>query len=60
LRRRVSDKEALLKDPELLAEAKKAILDIQYVSGEETEGVVQGLVKIEPAFIARMKQVLVP
>jgi len=49
-----------LKDPELLAEAKKASLDIQYVSGEETEGVVQGLFKIEPAFIARMKQVLVP
>src|SRR5262245_38654570 len=49
-----------LKDPELLAESKKASLDIQYVSGEETEGVVQGLFKIEPAFIARMKQVLVP
>jgi hypothetical protein len=48
-----------LKDPELLGEAKKASLDIQYVSGKETEGVVQGLFKIEPAFIARMK-VLVP
>ena len=49
-----------LKDPELLAEAKKASLDIQYVSGEETDEVVQGLFKIEPGFIARMKQVLVP
>jgi len=49
-----------LKDPDFLAEAKKASLDIHYVSGEETEGVVQGLFKIEPAFIARMKQVLVP
>ncbi len=57
LRRAFAD---TLKDPDLLAEAKKANLDIQYVSGEETEGVVQGLFKIEPAFIARMKQVLVP
>lgn len=30
------------------------------VSWEEAEGVVQGLFNIEPAFIARMKQVLVP
>jgi Uncharacterized protein conserved in bacteria len=50
----------VLKDPELLSEAKKASLDIQYVSGEETDAVVQGLFKIEPAFIAKMKQVLVP
>jgi tripartite-type tricarboxylate transporter receptor subunit TctC len=51
---------ATLKDPEFLAEAKKASLDIQHISGEETEEVVQGLFKIEPAFIAKMKQVLVP
>jgi len=57
LRRAFAD---TLKDPELLAEAKKASLDIHYVSGEETEGVVQGLFKIEPSFIAKMKQVLVP
>jgi hypothetical protein len=50
----------LRKDPKFLAEAKKASLDIQYVSGEETEAVVQGLFKIEPAFIVWMKQVLVP
>jgi len=57
LRRAFAD---TLKDPGLLAEAKKASLDIHYVSGEETEGVVQGLFKIEPSFIAKMKQVLVP
>jgi tripartite-type tricarboxylate transporter receptor subunit TctC len=57
LRRAFAD---TLKDAEFLAEAKKASLDIQHVSGEETEEVVQGLYKIEPAFIARMKQVLVP
>jgi tripartite-type tricarboxylate transporter receptor subunit TctC len=49
-----------LNNPEFLAEAKKASLDIQHVSGEETEAVVQGLFKIEPAFIAKMKQILVP
>ena len=49
-----------LKDPEFLAEAKKAKLEIEPVSGEEIEGVVQGLFKIEPAFVARLKQVLVP
>jgi hypothetical protein len=43
-----------------LAEAKKANLDIDPISGEEVEAIVQGLYKIEPAFIARMKQVLVP
>jgi tripartite-type tricarboxylate transporter receptor subunit TctC len=57
LRRAFAD---ALKDPDLLAEAKKASLDIHYVSGEETEEVVHGLFKIETAFITRMKQVLVP
>ncbi len=49
-----------LKDPELLAEAKKANLEIEYVSGEEVDAIVQGLYKIEPAFVAKLKQVLVP
>ena len=49
-----------LKDAELLAEAKKANFAIDYVSGEELEGIVHGLYKIEPAFAAKMKQVLVP
>jgi tripartite-type tricarboxylate transporter receptor subunit TctC len=49
-----------LRDPELLAEAKKANLEIEYVSGEDIDAVVQGLYKIEPAFVAKLKQVLVP
>ena len=49
-----------LKDPEFLAEAKKAKLEIEPVSGEEIESVVQGLFTIEAAFVARLKQVLVP
>lgn len=50
----------VLKDTELLTEAKKANFSIDYVSGEELEGIVHGLYKIEPAFAAKMKQVLVP
>jgi tripartite-type tricarboxylate transporter receptor subunit TctC len=50
----------VLKDPELLAEAKKANFAIDYVSGEDLENIVHGLYKIEPAFAAKMKQVLVP
>jgi len=49
-----------LKDPELLAEAKKANLEIEYVSGEDVDAIVQGLHKIEPAFVAKLKQMLVP
>ena len=49
-----------LKDPELLAEAKKANLEIEYVSGEDVDAIVQGLYKIEPAFVAKLKQMLVP
>ena len=50
----------VVKDSEFLAEAKKANFAIDYVSGEELESIVQGLYKIEPAFAARMKQILVP
>ena len=50
----------VLKDPELLAEAKKANFVIEHISGEDLEGIVHGLYKIEPVFAARMKQILVP
>ena len=50
----------VVKDPELLAEAKKANFAIDYVSGQELEGIVHGLYKIEPKFVAKMKQILVP
>jgi len=50
----------VLRDPELLAEAKKANFVIEYVSGEDLDGIIQGLYQIEPAFAAKMKQILVP
>ena len=51
---------AALKDPELLAEAKKANFAIDYVSGEDLENIIHGLYKIDAAFAAKMKQILVP
>jgi tripartite-type tricarboxylate transporter receptor subunit TctC len=49
-----------LKDPEFLADAKKSKLDIEPVAGEELEKVVQDLYKIDPATLARLKDVLMP
>ena len=51
---------AALKDPELLAEAKKANFAIDYVSGEDLENIIHGLYKIDAVFAAKMKQILVP
>lgn len=48
------------KDPQFLAEAKKARLDINPVPGQEMEEIVAGLFKMDPKEIARLKQVLVP
>ena len=47
-----------LKDPEFLAEAQKARLDIDPVSGEEIEKVVAGLFKLDPTLVARLREVL--
>jgi hypothetical protein len=48
------------KDPQFVAEAKKARLDIQAVTGQEMEQIVAGLFKMEPKQVARLKEVLVP
>jgi tripartite-type tricarboxylate transporter receptor subunit TctC len=48
----------VLKDPGLIAEAKKANLDIEPVSGEELQRIVNGLFKVEPALIDKWKQIL--
>ncbi|HEV8340957.1 MAG TPA: tripartite tricarboxylate transporter substrate-binding protein [Candidatus Binatia bacterium] len=49
-----------LKDTEFLAEARKGNLDIEPVTGEEIEAVVNGLFKLEPDWVAKLKSVLVP
>ena len=47
-----------LKDPQLLAEAEKAKLEIDPVDGPGIEKMVNGLYAIEPAIINRVKQIL--
>jgi tripartite-type tricarboxylate transporter receptor subunit TctC len=47
-----------LKDKEFLAEAAKAKLDINPVSGDELEKNVAGLFALEPAMVARFKELL--
>jgi tripartite-type tricarboxylate transporter receptor subunit TctC len=48
-----------MKDPELLADAKKSKLDIEPVSAEELEQSVSGLFKLSPALLGRLKEIFV-
>jgi hypothetical protein len=47
-----------LKDPQFLAEAEKAKLEIDPVDGPGVEKMVNGLYEIEPAIVNRVKQLL--
>jgi hypothetical protein len=47
-----------MKDPEFLAEAKKARLDIEPAEGAELEQNVREIFKLEPALIAKLKEIL--
>jgi len=47
-----------LKDPEFLADATRSKLEISPVTGAEIEKAVAGLFSLEPALIARLKEVL--
>jgi tripartite-type tricarboxylate transporter receptor subunit TctC len=47
-----------LKDPEFLAEAKKAKLGVNPVSGEEIERTIGGLFKLDPKLVSRLKEIL--
>lgn len=47
-----------VKDPELLAEAKKARLDFEPADGAELEQNVREIFKLEPALIAKLKEIL--
>jgi tripartite-type tricarboxylate transporter receptor subunit TctC len=48
------------KDPEFVAEAKKAHLDLDPVSGDEMEKIVAELFRLDTKQIGRLKEVLVP
>jgi hypothetical protein len=47
-----------LKDPQFLAEAEKAKLEIDPMDGPGVEKMVNGLYEIEPAVVNRVKQIL--
>ena len=47
-----------MKDPEFLAEAKKANLDINPDDGATLESNVKEILKLEPALIAKLKEIL--
>lgn len=47
-----------MKDPEFLAEAKRAKLDIEPLSGEELERIVSRTFKLEPELVEKLKETL--
>jgi tripartite-type tricarboxylate transporter receptor subunit TctC len=49
-----------LKDPDFLAEAKKSKLDIEVVDGPTIAKKLQSLYDLEPAVVAKLKEVLLP
>ena len=50
--------QATMKDPEFLADAAKAKLDISPVSAEEAENIVRGLFKIDPSIARKLKEII--
>jgi tripartite-type tricarboxylate transporter receptor subunit TctC len=49
---------AALRDPEFLADARKAKLEVNPRSGEEVEGLVADLFTLDPATVARLRAIL--
>ena len=49
-----------LNDPEFLAEAQKAKLAINPLSGEETEKIIAGLFQASPDVLRKLKDILYP
>jgi tripartite-type tricarboxylate transporter receptor subunit TctC len=48
-----------MKDPEFLADAQKAKLEVEPVSGEELENKIGRLAKLKPSMISRLKDILI-
>jgi len=47
-----------IKDPEFIADTQRAKLDLDPIDGEEVQRQVRELFKLEPALVAKMKQIL--
>jgi tripartite-type tricarboxylate transporter receptor subunit TctC len=52
--------DATMKDPEFLADAKKANLDLEPVTGREMQQIVAGIFKLDPSMAAKVKAILNP
>jgi len=52
--------QAMIKDEAFLAQANKAKLDIDPLSGEEVKGLVDDLFKTPPELVAKLKKILLP
>jgi hypothetical protein len=49
-----------MKDPEFLAEAKKAQLEFDPIEGKRAEKVFSDIYKLGPAKVANLRRILVP
>ena len=47
-----------LKDKEFLVEAEKSRLDVDPVSADEVQRIIGGLFKLDPALVAKLKDIL--
>jgi hypothetical protein len=47
-----------MKDPDFLADAQRAKLDLDPIDGAEIEKQVRDLFKLEPALVGKMKDIL--
>ena len=52
--------DATMKDPEFLADAKKANLDLEPITGQEIERIVAGIFELNPTLAAKLKGILNP
>ena len=52
--------DATMKDGEFLADAKKANLDIEPITGQEMARLVEGIFKLNPSLAAKLKSILNP
>jgi tripartite-type tricarboxylate transporter receptor subunit TctC len=52
--------DATMRDGEFLADAKKANLEIEPITGQEMERLVAGIFKLDPALAAKLKSILNP
>jgi hypothetical protein len=50
---------ATMKDPEFLADAAKARLAINPMSGKEVESIVQGFFSLDSSLVGKLREVLV-